>query len=157
MLSLKPRPSVQPFLVLRHAGAPTASRVSSFFTFVSLEMSLFPNIFVQLPFHLCMKNKYVRFPPPDGVFLPCDHGLDFFTSAYTRIRSIKKKQLGGTTSGTYPGKLLNVGYIVCEDGRGHSKRSNIDRPIQRVYHLLQTSTAYTQYCLLLDGAQKSTR
>ena len=28
---------------------------------------------------------------PDGVFLPCDHGLDFFTSAYVRIQSINQR------------------------------------------------------------------
>ena len=32
----------------------------------------------------------VRFFLPDGVFLPCDHGLDFFTSTYVRIQSTSK-------------------------------------------------------------------
>ena len=63
-----------------------------------------------------------------------------------------KKQIGGTTLGTRPGNnLLKVGYLVCEDDRGHSKRSNIDRPIRRVYpsiinqHCLQT--VLTAFCL----------
>ena len=49
LLSLKPRLFVQSFFVLRYACAPTATRVSSYF---SLEMSLFPSIFVTLPFSL---------------------------------------------------------------------------------------------------------
>ena len=61
-LSLKPRPFVQSFFVFRYACAPTATRscltksasffvfVSSFF-FLSLEMSLFPSIFVSSLHH----------------------------------------------------------------------------------------------------------
>ena len=43
-------------------------------------MSLFPSIFVPLPFFLCMESTsyQVRFPVPNGVFLPCDHELDFW-------------------------------------------------------------------------------
>ena len=40
-------------------------------------MSLFPSIFVQLPFSLCMEGTSYVFHLPDGVFLHCDHGLDF--------------------------------------------------------------------------------
>ena len=40
-------------------------------------MSPFPSIFVQLPFSLYYGEYVVRFPLPDGGFLPCDHGLDF--------------------------------------------------------------------------------
>ena len=51
--------------------------------FVSLEISLFPIIFVPLP----ISREYVlRFPLPDGVFLPY-HELDCLTSAYARIQS----------------------------------------------------------------------
>ena len=47
-------------IVLRYACASTATRVSSFFLFFlffffSLEVSLFPSIFVPLPFSLCME------------------------------------------------------------------------------------------------------
>ena len=44
-------------IVLRYAGAPVVTRVSFFFPFVYLEMSLFPSIFLyQLPFSLCMES-----------------------------------------------------------------------------------------------------
>ena len=46
---------------------------------VLLEMSLFPNIFV--PYIVAVFALYgeyvIRFPLPDGVFLPSDYGLDF--------------------------------------------------------------------------------
>ena len=58
-------------IVLRHVGAPT-DHVFFFFSFVSLEMSLFSSIFGPLPFSLCMESTYVRFFLPGGVFLPCD-------------------------------------------------------------------------------------
>ena len=46
---------------------------------VTVEMSLFPSIFVPLPYSLCMESTWylVRFFLPDGVLLPCDDGLDF--------------------------------------------------------------------------------
>ena len=34
---------------------------------------------------------------PDG-FLPCDHGLDFFRSAYVRIQSNQRKKETGNAS-----------------------------------------------------------
>ena len=49
----------------------------SFFSSFFLEMSLFPSIFVPLPFFPLYGNYVARFSLPDGVFLPCDHGLDF--------------------------------------------------------------------------------
>ena len=47
------------------------------FPFAYLEMSLFPSIFRTISaFSLC--GEYVvRSFLPSGVFLPCDHGLDF--------------------------------------------------------------------------------
>ena len=50
--------------------------VSSFFCF--LGDVAFPSIFVPLSFSLCMENTWyvVRFFLPNGVFLPCEHGLD---------------------------------------------------------------------------------
>ena len=66
-------------IVLRYTGAPMASRVSFFFPFVYLEMmSLSPSIFWTIIAVLSLCGEYVvRFLLPDGVFLPCDHGLDF--------------------------------------------------------------------------------
>ena len=63
---------LQSFFVLRYACAPTAAhavttvRPFSFsfrpFFLVSLKMSLFPNLFISLPFSLCMEStSYVFF------------------------------------------------------------------------------------------------
>ena len=90
MLSLKPRPFVQSFFDVQ---APRQPHVFlPFFLLFYLEVSLFPSIFVPLPFSHCMENRVllnitvVRFFLSDGVFPPCDHGLDFFTSAYVKIQ-----------------------------------------------------------------------
>ena len=65
-------------IVLRYAGAPIATRVSLFFPFVYLEMSLFPSICFWTIAVFSLYGEYVgRFFLPDGVFLPFDHGLDF--------------------------------------------------------------------------------
>ena len=65
-------------IVLRYTGAPIAICVSFF-----LDMSLFSSIFCTISaFSLYKEVVYVvRSFLPNGVFLPCDHGLDFFTSA----------------------------------------------------------------------------
>ena len=39
-------------------------------------MSLFPSILYHSRF-LSIGEYVVRFSLPDGIFLPCDHGLDF--------------------------------------------------------------------------------
>ena len=44
---------------------------------VLFEMSLFPNIFYTIAVFALYGEYVVRFPLPDGVFLPSDHGLDF--------------------------------------------------------------------------------
>ena len=88
MLSLKPRPFVQSFFdmhALRQPHAVTEKFSASFFVFISLKISLLPCIFVPLPFFSLYGEYVVRFSLPDGVFLPCDHGLDFFTSAYVVV------------------------------------------------------------------------
>ena len=65
-------------IVLRYAGASIATpRVSFFFPFVYLEMSLFPSIFCTIAIFSLYGEYVVRSFLPDGVFLPCDHGLDF--------------------------------------------------------------------------------
>ena len=73
MLELNRISSIQPF---SDAMNVRDTRVS-FFSFVYLEMSLFPSIFIPFPFYLLYGEYVVRFFLPDGVFLPCDHGLDF--------------------------------------------------------------------------------
>ena len=82
-------------ILLRHyAGAPTATRRACFFfPLVSMEMSPFPEYFLYhiiSVFSLYNGEYVVRFSLPGGVFLPCDHGLDFFTSAHVRIQSINQ-------------------------------------------------------------------
>ena len=66
-----------PSIVFRYAGASTATSVSSFFPFVYLEMSFFPSIFCTIAAFSLYREYVVRFSLPGGVFLPCDHGLDF--------------------------------------------------------------------------------
>ena len=45
--------------------------------FYSLEVSLFPSIFCTITVFSWYGKYVVRFFLPDGVFLPCKHGLDF--------------------------------------------------------------------------------
>ena len=75
-LSLKPRPFVQRFSILRRCP-DSHTRVSFFFPFVYLEMSLFPNIFCIIAVFSLYGEYVVRFFLPDGAFLSCGHGLDF--------------------------------------------------------------------------------
>ena len=64
--------------VLRYTGAPIVTRASFFFRFVYLEVSLFPKyFFISLLFSLCMESTLYKCVFLDGVFLPCDRGLDF--------------------------------------------------------------------------------
>ena len=66
-------------IVLRYAGAPIDTHVflRFFFRFVYLEKSLFPSIFGLIAVFSLYGEYVVRFYFPNGVFLPCDHGLDF--------------------------------------------------------------------------------
>ena len=64
-------------IVLRYTSAPAATRFCYFFPLVYLEMSLLPIIFCTVVV-LSLYGEYViRSFLPDGVFLPCHHGLDF--------------------------------------------------------------------------------
>ena len=73
MLSLKPRPFVQSSFGMQ------APRKPHVFIFIFLEMSFFPSIFwYYFRFLFVWTIEYVvRSFLPNGVFLPCDHGLDF--------------------------------------------------------------------------------
>ena len=74
-------------IVLRYTGAPIATHVFFFF-----DVLLFPSIFCTISAFSSYVGEYVvRSFLPNGVFLPCDHGLDFLfsTSAYARIQSTK--------------------------------------------------------------------
>ena len=73
-------------IVLRYAGAPIATQVPlfiyfSFFFFIffvfCLEMSLFPSISCTIVAFSLYGVYAVRSFLPNGVFLPCDHVLDF--------------------------------------------------------------------------------
>ena len=61
-----------------------------FFRFVSLEMSLFPSIVRIVAVFSLYGEDVVRFSFPGGVYLPCDHGLDFFTPANLCENSINQ-------------------------------------------------------------------
>ena len=63
-------------IVLRYSGAPVVTRVPFFFPFVYLEMPLFPSIFCTISAFSLYGEYVVRSFLLDGVFLPCDHGLD---------------------------------------------------------------------------------
>ena len=65
-------------IVLRYAGAPIATRVSFFLLFLFyLELSLFPSIFCTIVAFSLNREYVVRSFLPNGIFLPCDHRLDF--------------------------------------------------------------------------------
>ena len=68
-------------IVLRYTRAPTATRVSS------LEIPLFPSIFAPIAVFSLYGEYVVRFSLPDGVFLPCDHGLFFISTNYVKNQS----------------------------------------------------------------------
>ena len=73
------------WIVLRYAGASTATRISSFFPFVSFRVDAFSEYFRTIAV-FSLYGEYVvptlvRFFLPDGVFLSCDHRLYFYTSA----------------------------------------------------------------------------
>ena len=66
-------------IILRYAVALIASPRTSFFLFsfcLYLEMPLFPSIFCTIAVFSSYGEYIVRSLLPDGVFLPCDHGLD---------------------------------------------------------------------------------
>ena len=73
LLSLKPRPFVQSLSVLRYACGPTCF----FLFFLSFGDVAFSEYFCTITAFSLYGEYVARFPLPDGVFLPCDHGLDF--------------------------------------------------------------------------------
>ena len=62
-------------IVLRYAGAPIATRVCVCVCF--FEVSLFPSLFCTISVFSLNGEYVVRSFLPNGVFLPCGHGLDF--------------------------------------------------------------------------------
>ena len=46
----------------------------------------FSEFYVPWPFPFCVERTLYVFLPDS--FLPCEHGLDFLTSAYVRIQSV---------------------------------------------------------------------
>ena len=92
MLSLKPGPFVQSFsdiyISTVYMQAPRQPQVFlpffPFFFFGDVAFSEY--FFCTIAVFSLYGECAVRFFLPDGVFLPCDHVLDFFTSAYVRIR-----------------------------------------------------------------------
>ena len=72
-LSLRPQPFVQPSFDMQ--AAPIAIACFCFFLLFIWRCRFFRVFFVPFPLSLCMES--IRFSLPNGVFLPCDHGLDF--------------------------------------------------------------------------------
>ena len=81
-------------IALRYAGAPIATRVSfCFFPLVYLEMSLFPSIFCTISAYSLFGEYVVRVFLPNGAFLPCDHGLDFWHQGrQTRLDIARRRE-----------------------------------------------------------------
>ena len=78
MLSLKRRPLVQSLFVLQYACISTTIH-SCFVIFPFFwNVVFFPSIFLPLPFFSLYGEYAARSPLPGGVFLPCDHLLEFF-------------------------------------------------------------------------------
>ena len=66
-------------IVLRYAGAPIATRVSFFFPFVYLEVSLSPSSFYIISVFSLYGTESTSYVLSSRMvpFLPCDNGLDF--------------------------------------------------------------------------------
>ena len=65
--------TIIPYNICRRPGSHTFV----FFPFAYLEMSLFPSIFCTIAVFSLYGEYIVRSFLPDGLFLTCDHGLDF--------------------------------------------------------------------------------
>ena len=76
-------------IVFRYAGAPTATRISSFSLLFAF-FEYFRTIAVFSLYGEYVVPTLVRFSLPDGVFLSCDHRLDSFTSALLCKNSISQ-------------------------------------------------------------------
>ena len=96
MFLLKPRRFVQSSFDMQ---APLLPHIllSFFFSFVYLEMSLFPSIFCTIAvFFLYGEYGF----PSQWRFLPCDHEeTGFLTSAYVKIQSIKQTKSNNSGHG----------------------------------------------------------
>ena len=91
LLALKTRPFVQSSFDMQASRYPHVF-FFFFFPLVYLEMSLFPSIFCTISAFSLYGEYVVRSFFPNGVFLPCDHGLDFdITLCVNSINSIKTK------------------------------------------------------------------
>ena len=105
LLSLNPRPFVQSSFfeiicmrpdshtqLANNCLCPPLSLCFSFDSLDRLDYVAISEYYVPLPVPFCMESAlYVSLS--GGIFLPCDHGLDFFTSsAYVIIQSIKINQ-----------------------------------------------------------------
>ena len=109
------------------------SRTCFFFSFFFLDLSLFPSTFCTISAFSLYGEYVIRSFLPNGVFLPCDHGLDFLflTPAYLRFQSINhihtyiEGGLGLTSSSSIKGAAyigchaLVLGRVVAASARGN--------------------------------------
>ena len=82
MLSLKPWPFVQSLFVLRSSICMVPEGHTRFFLFLFFSFFFFRGVsfseyFCTVTVFSVYGEYVVRFPLPDGVFLPCNHRLDF--------------------------------------------------------------------------------
>ena len=104
-------------VILQYAGAPTATRVSSLFPFVSLEMSLFRSIFVPLPFSLCMESTSYVFSFRVVFIYLVTTGWIFNLSLCENL--IKKNQIA---TGVCHALLMRDHYYSVVQGFHHNMR-----------------------------------
>ena len=85
-------------IVLRYAGALIAIRVSFFFPFVCVEMSIFPSIVCTIAVFSLYGEYVVRFCLPDGVFYLVTKGWIFDISLRENSikQSINREEFGST-------------------------------------------------------------
>ena len=81
------------------------------FLFFFGEMSLFPSILVPSPFFLCMERASYVLSFRMVFFLRCDHGLDFFTSAYVIIQTINQDLVQCVKQWFHKDKLKTSEYL----------------------------------------------
>ena len=112
------------YTFIEAAGGPSFNRSSIcrrpdshtsffFFPFASLKMSLFPSICVSLLFIFVWRVRRTFFLP-NGVFLPCDHGLDFLHRLTSEFNGKKNQSYDCLLKREYSGGPVLVGIATTQ-------------------------------------------
>ena len=135
MLSLKPRPFVQKFFVLRYACVPTATRVLPFFSFRG--DVAFSEYFRTITVFSLYEEYAARFPLPDASFYLEATGwvfdLNSFKNSmvitYSRvwIRRVRLRNVLGLSDCFTPGKCPPVSfYYIIISCHTHTKKHRVN-------------------------------